>query len=576
MNNESTSVKFLPENHDLPPQESKLVQLRSKRSYSTTQNTQSCKQSEQRPYLQSHRLSAPAIAVFSDTEYTLESSSKADPLLYSASKSLQDLNMSVEPPSPTEDDLYGIERFSKQESKNFLQVKSKPRFQQRMAQTKKLANCDPPNLQNFAARTQSIQSLKDCTSQSPSSLLHTAHSSAGAEANVHSKTSSVAQCSEGKVEEAGYQTETDLFLPDNKDTMHFSSSDINPYIHPWQKDGLCKVGWKQYVFGSASDVSCNQIPLNLENCKVMRCSSVDNGLNSQNSPFHSHLSSYATAKVLSSTLSSIEGLQGWDNVRQDFQSAYSNDSTKQYSNVSSETLKTNPENNTAEFENPSAQPGNSAVQVDEIVLLYPSESERSSKKLPGITREQGTQTATTGRYKRQRRHQRSYTDISARKQETNRDLFQQPSSWTSMQNLSMHLSQLLQNTSQLLGNLSQQTILDNEQNAKMNQRGTEEAVKATRSDSYTQTTADVGTQTEILEEPQSKHEEKQSHRVNYINAFKTKFWGYFKKIGKSVRFGVIQIQCHPTPKTSSSYESDHVYLVIMGIYFIDLLQYENN
>ncbi|XP_009317478.1 PREDICTED: stAR-related lipid transfer protein 9 [Pygoscelis adeliae] len=508
MNNESTSIEFLPENHDLPPEESKLVQFRSKRSYSTTQNTKSCKQSEQRPYLESHRLSAPAIAVFSDIEYTLEASSKADRLLHSVSKSLQDLNMSVEPPSPTEDDLYGIERFSKQESKNFLQVKPKPRFQQRMAQTKKLTNCDLKNLQNFAARTQSSQSLKDCTTQSPLSLLHTALSSVGAEANVHSKSSSVAQCSEGKVEEAGYQPETHLFFQDNKETMHFTSSDINPYIHPWQQDGSCKIGWKQYVFGSASDVSCNQIPLNLENRKVMRCSSVDNGLNSQNSPFHSHLSSYATAKVLSSTLSSIEGLQGWD-IRQDFQSVYSSDSTKQYSNVSSETLETNPENNTAEFENPSAQPGNSSMQVDEIVLLYPSESERSSRKLPGITCEQGTQTATTGRCKRQRRHQRSYTDVSARKQETNRDLFHQPSSWTSMQNLSMHLSQLLQNTSELLGNLSQQSIRDNEQNAKINQRGTEEAVKATRSDSCTQTTADVGTQTEILEEPQSKHEEKQ-------------------------------------------------------------------
>ncbi|KAM9238684.1 stAR-related lipid transfer protein 9 [Leptosomus discolor] len=508
MNNGSASINFLPENHDLPPQESKSVQFRSKRSYSTTRNTKSCKQDEHRPYSQSHRLSAPAIAVFSDTEYTLEASSKADPLLYSASKSLQDLNMSVEPPSPTEDDLYGIERFSKQESKNFLQVKPKPRFQQRMAQTKKLANCDPQNLQNFAARTQSSQSLKDYTTPCPSSFLHTAHSSVGAEANACSKSGSVAQCSEGKVEEAGYQPETDLFLHDNKDTMHFSSSDINPYIHPWQRDGSCKIGWKQYVFGSASDVSCNQIPLNLENHKVMRCSSVDNGLNSQNSPFHSHLSSYATAKVLSSTLSSIEGLQGWDNVRQDFQSAYSSDGTKQYSNESSETLKTNPENNTAEFENPSAQPGNSSMQVDEIVLLYPSESERSSKKLPGITCEQGTQTATIGRYKRQRRHQRSYTDVSARKQETNRGLFHQPSSWTSMQNLSMHLSQLLQNTSELLGNLSQQSTIDNEQNAKTNQRRTEETVKAARSDSCTQTTADVGTQTEILEEPQIKHEEK--------------------------------------------------------------------
>ncbi|XP_009996065.1 PREDICTED: stAR-related lipid transfer protein 9 [Chaetura pelagica] len=504
MNNQSTSLKFLPENHDLPPQESKLVHFRSKRSYSTTRNTKSCKQSEQRPYLQSHRLSAPAIAVFSDLQFTLEASSKADSLLYSASKSLQDLNMSVEPPSPTEDDLHGIERFSKQESKDFLQVKSKPRFQQRMAQAKKLTN-----LQNFAARTQSSQSLKDCTTRSPSSLQHTAQSPVGAEANVHSKSSSVAQCSEGKVEEAGYQPETDLFLQDNKDAMRFSSSDINPYTRPWQQEGSCKIGWKQYVFGSASDVSCNQIPINLENHKVMRCSSVDNGLNLQNSPFHSHLSSYATAKVLSSTLSSSEGLQGWDNAGQDFQSAFSSESTKQYSNISSETVETNPENNTAEFENPSAQRGNSSVQVDEIVLLYPSESERSSKKLPGITCEQGTQTATTGRYKRQRRHQRSYTDVSARKQETNRELFHQPSSWTSMQNLSMHLSQLLQNTSELLGNLSQQTVTDSKQNAKMNQRGAEEAVKTTRADSCTQTTADIGTQTETWEEPQNKHEEKQ-------------------------------------------------------------------
>uniref|UniRef100_A0A8C5UA20 Uncharacterized protein n=1 Tax=Malurus cyaneus samueli TaxID=2593467 RepID=A0A8C5UA20_9PASS len=408
------------------------------------------------------------------TEIRKNSSSKADPSSYSASKSLQDLNMSVEPPSPTEYDLYGIERFLKQESKNFF-------------------------------KNQSSQSLKDCTSPSPS-LQPTARSSVGAE--VQSESSSVAQCSEGKGEEAGYQPESDLFLQDNKDAMHFISSDTNPYIHPWQQDGACKIGWKQYVFGSASDVSCNQIPLSIENRKVMRCSSVDNGLNSQNSPFRSHLSSYATAKVLSSTLSSIEGLQEWDGVRQDFQSTYSSASTKQDSNRSSETLETNSENNTAELENPSAQPGNSSMQVDEIVLLYPSESERSSEKPPRVTYEQGTQTATTGRYKRQRRHQRSYTDVSAKKEDTNRDLFHQPSSWTSMQNLSMHLSQLLQNTSELLGNISQQSIIDNEQNAKINQKGAEGAAKAARSDSSTQTTADVGTQTEILEDPQSKHEEK--------------------------------------------------------------------
>uniref|UniRef100_A0A669PK71 StAR-related lipid transfer protein 9 n=1 Tax=Phasianus colchicus TaxID=9054 RepID=A0A669PK71_PHACC len=472
MNNESIPLKFLPTNHGLPSQEPQQVQFRSRRPCSTTYNIKNCK-TEQRPYLQSHRLSAPALAVFSDLDDTFKASSLADSLLYSASRSLQDLNMSVEPPSPTEDDLHLIERFSKQESKNILQVKSKPRFQQRMTHTKKTANCDPKNLQNYAARTQSSQSLKDSTVHSPSSLLPTAHSSVDAKENIHSKSSSVAQCSE----EAGYQPGTDLFLQDSKDAMHFSSSDINPYIHPWQQEESGKIGWKQYVFGSASDVSYHQMPLNLDNRKVTRCSSMDNGLNSQNSPFHSHLSSYAT----------------------------------QYSNVSVETLETNAENDTAEFKNPSAQPGNSSVQVDEIVLLYPSESERSSKKLPGVTCEQGTQTVATARYKRQRRHQRSYTDVSARRQETNRDLFQQHSSWTSMQNLSMHLSQLIQNTSELLGNLSQQNITDNEQNIKIYQRRIEKGAKATstRSDSCTQTTADIGTQTEILEESQSKHEEKQ-------------------------------------------------------------------
>lgn len=522
MNNESTLVKFLPTNHGVPSQESKVVQFRSRRPCSMTHNTKNCK-TEHRPYLQSHRLSAPALAVFSDLDDTFKASSLADSLLYSASRSLQDLNMSVEPPSPTEDDLHVIERFSKQESKNILQVKSKARFQQRMTQTKKIANCDPKNLQNYAARTQGSQSLKDSTVHSPS-LLPTAHSSVGAKENIHSKSSSVAQCSEGRVEEAGYQPGTDLFLQDSKDAMHFSSSDINPYIHPWQQEESCKIGWKQYVFGSASDVSCHQMPLNLDNRKVTRCSSVDNGLNSQNSPFHSHLSSYATAKVLSSTLSSIEGLQGWDNARPGFESTYSSDSNKQYSNVSIETLETNPENDTDKLKNPSAHPGNSSVQVDEIVLLYPSESERSSKKSPGNTCEQGTQTVATARYKRQRRHQRSYTDVSARRQETNRDLFQQHSSWTSMQNLSMHLSQLIQNTSELLGNLSQQNIIDNEQNIRIYQRRTEEGAKATtaRSDSCTQTTADIGTQTEILEESQSKHEEKrvQAKSENELRAAK--------------------------------------------------------
>ncbi|CAM4578533.1 stAR-related lipid transfer protein 9 isoform X1 [Caretta caretta] len=507
--NENTCFKILPENSCLPPQEPKLVLLRNEKSYFTALNTKHCKQDEQRHCLQNHILSAPAISAISDLEYTSEVSSKAHLSLYPASKSLQELNMSVEPPSPTEDDLHGIERFSKLESDKLILAKYKPRFQQRLVQTQRPANYDPKSSQNYGERSQGSNSLEPSAVHYSTALAHRAGRSMDIEAKKHSNTSTLPQCNEETIEELRYQPEeTDLFLQDNKDAMHFSSSDINPYIHPWQQDGLCKIGWKQYVFGSASDVSCSQPPLSLDNHKVMRCSSVDNGLNSQNSPFHSHLSSYANAKVLSSTLSSIEDPQGWDDVRQGFESPYSSDNSKHYVNVSSEILETNPKNRISKFENPSEQPGNSSMQVDEIVLLYPSESETASKKPQGITCEQGTQTMATGRYKRQKRHRRSYTDVSARKQDTNRSSFQRPSSWMSMQNLSMHLSQLLHNTSELLGNLSQQNVIDNEQNAKINQRGiAEEIVRATMSDSCTQTTGDVGIQADISEHPQSKNKQ---------------------------------------------------------------------
>ncbi|KAM7163351.1 stAR-related lipid transfer protein 9 isoform 3-T3 [Macrochelys suwanniensis] len=509
MKNENTSFKILPENSCLPPQEPKLVLLRNEKSYFTAQNTKHCKQDEQRHCLQNHILSAPAISAISDLEYTSEVLSKARLSLYPASKSLQELNMSVEPPSPTDDDLHGIERFSKLESDNLILAKYKPRFQQRLIQTQRLANYDPKSSQNYGERRQGSNSLEPSAVHYSTALAHRAGRSMDTEAKNYSNNTTLPQCNEETIEELRDQPEeTDLFLQDNKEAMHFSSSDINPYIHPWQQDGLCKIGWKQYVFGSASDVSYSQPPLSLDNHKVMRCSSVDNGLNSQNSPFHSHLSSYANAKVLSSTLSSIEDPQGWDDVRQGFESTYSSDNSKHYVNVSSEILETNPDNRISKFENPSEQPGNSSMQVDEIVLLYPSESETASKKPQGITCEQGTQTISTGRYKRQRRHRRSYTDVSARKQDTNRSSFQRPSSWASMQNLSMHLSQLLHNTSELLGNLSQQNVIDNEQNAKINQRGiAEEIVRAAMSDSCTQTTGDVGIQAYISEHPQSKNKQ---------------------------------------------------------------------
>ncbi|XP_074853178.1 stAR-related lipid transfer protein 9 [Carettochelys insculpta] len=495
MQNKNMSFKSLLENTCLPPEEPKLVSLRNEKSYFTAQNTKDCKQVEQRNCLQNHRLSAPAISTLSDFEYTSEVSS-----LYPSSKSLQELNLSVEPPSPTDDDLHGIERFSKLESDNFVLAEYKPRFQQSLVQTQRFdTKYDPKSSQNYVERSQGNHSLEPSAVHYSNTLEHRVGCSMDIQAKQYSNNAALPQCNEETTEESRYQTEeTDLCLQDNKDAMHFNSSDINPYIHPWQQEGPCKIGWKQYVFGSASDVSCSHPPQSLDNHEVMRCSSVDNGLNAQNPPFRSHLRSYANAKVLSSTLSSIEDSQGWDDVRQGFESTHSNDNSK-HVNICNKVLETNPENRISKFDNPSEQPGNTSMQVDEIVLLYPSESETACKKPQSITCEQGTQTTVIGRHKKQKRHRRSYTDISATKQDPSRSSFQQPFSWVSMQNLSAHLSQLLHNTSELLGNLSQQNVTDNEQ------RGiSDETVRAAVSDSCTQTTGDVGIQADVSARRQSK------------------------------------------------------------------------
>uniref|UniRef100_A0A8C4WS21 Uncharacterized protein n=1 Tax=Gopherus evgoodei TaxID=1825980 RepID=A0A8C4WS21_9SAUR len=264
--------------NSLPPQEPKLVLLRNEKSYFTAQNTKHCKQDEQRNCLQNHILSAPAISAIPDLEYTSEVSSKAHLSLYLASKSLQELNMSVEPPSPTEDDLHGIERFSKLDWSfhGYRKINQKKQI--------------------YFYRTIKMQCIL------------------------------------------------------------VQVISIHTFIHGSKMDSARLV--EAICFGSASDVSCSQPPVSLDNHKVMRCSSVDNGLNSQNSPFHSHLSSYANAKVLSSTLSSIEDPQGWDDARQGFESTYSSDNSKHYVNVSSEILETNPQTRISKFENPSEQPGN--------------------------------------------------------------------------------------------------------------------------------------------------------------------------------------------------------------------------
>ncbi|MGH0126362.1 UNVERIFIED_CONTAM: hypothetical protein FKN15_027425 [Acipenser sinensis] len=211
-------------------------------------------------------------------------------------------------------------------------------------------------------------------------------------------------------------------MHDEKEMMHFGSSDINPYVHPWRQEETTRVGWKHHMFGSASDISCQPPLQDDSNQRVTRCSSVDNGLNVQNSPLHSHLSSYANARATSSTLSSVEDFQGQDSFDTEYNShQHSHPRPRDALNL---------ESRVSSYQIPPGALGNSSVQVDEIMLLYPSEPKSTVKSLSEVTLtvtcDQGTQTSAEARQRKANRHRRSSTQVSVSRKEDEENVAQRP------------------------------------------------------------------------------------------------------------------------------------------------------
>ncbi|XP_065144612.1 uncharacterized protein stard9 isoform X2 [Paramisgurnus dabryanus] len=287
--------------------------------------------------------------------------------------------------------------------------------------------------------------------------------------------------------------------------MHFVSSDINPFIHTRTAMGLNRTVHKNQAFGSAANISCKNSPLNSPNKNITRCCSVDNGLNIQNSPFSSHLSTYANHKGLSSTLSSNEGSR--DQISSGpllmIPSSSSNGSNKKA--ITALTC--------GSYNGASEEFCHSSGQVDEIVLVCSSkyESQKNGHPSPGKC-DHGVQTIEVDKdLKRRHCHRRSSTQTPVSKPGIGA-----PNTWTSLQNMSEHLSDLIYDTSDLLGNIqcmrTGERLTKNESPKNCFKFSTVNSGNKYKRDCSTQTSVDIGIQTETAQASKNAI----AHDVNVI------------------------------------------------------------
>ncbi|XP_056332562.1 stAR-related lipid transfer protein 9-like isoform X1 [Danio aesculapii] len=232
----------------------------------------------------------------------------------------------------------------------------------------------------------------------------------------------------------------DAFSDRRDSAMHFASSDINPYIHTRTTISTNPAVHKKQAFGSVANISCHHSPPSSSNKSMTRCCSVDNGLNIQDCPFSSHLSTYVNNKGLSSTLSS----NGYSRDQ------ISSEPLLKATSLSSSGLNKQTPNDLKcdSCDGASEEFCNSSGQVDEIVLVYSSEYESQEQPNPS-TCDQGTQTIEANKdLKIKSRHRRSSTQTPVSKPGNSAQ-----TTWASLQNMSEHLSDLIHNTSDLLGNI---------------------------------------------------------------------------------------------------------------------------
>ncbi|KAK6304707.1 hypothetical protein J4Q44_G00252930 [Coregonus suidteri] len=364
------------------------------------------------------------------------------------------------------------------------------------------------------------------------------------------------------------ETEMSHYTPKTQDSpMHFASIDINPFAPQWQEEEPNQSCYKNQVFGSAAfgsaafgsatfgsaafgsaafgsaaDISCKSPLLDATDKRITRCHSVDNGLNVQNSPFNSHLSTYANNKGLSSTLSSME-----EHFKDQMSpNAHLKGRTNQVSGVDDHNYQLTQSMSwiSSSCYDVSGDLGNSTGQVDEIMLVYDSSEQESQgngfqRSETHTTCDHSTQTTLTQEtmtqttinhgdlQRRNNRLRKSSTQVPVSQKTT--EACRETSTWASLQNMSEHLSQLIVNTSDLLGNVQGMRSGDSLKHSLTgNVKSSSHLYSSkdwTKRDCSTQTAVDIGIQTERTSTPvqdkMSIHqtlstERSKAHEVNVI------------------------------------------------------------
>ncbi|XP_034349940.1 stAR-related lipid transfer protein 9 [Arvicanthis niloticus] len=403
---------------------------------------QLCSDREQLP--PSHRNLLPVIAIFSGPKHARDSP-RPQFTVVSSSRSLQELNLSVEPSSPTDEDAQGPTSLWRPHLRGHSSEKP-------VSASLKPQDCSQRALCNLNNSSSDHRPLNPVIPPYPTSS--TVSCMPTPEFMTTWKPGALEQAHQGKTDKLSVQGMSENWHSrGDKEMLHFGSSELSSSVLPSCPQGPVHIGWKQYVFGTAVDVSCSQKPQFLIQSNMAQCSSMDNVVEDKKSPFHSYPKTDAQTQDLPNIHSDIENDQSSNQL-------------------------------------PLAR-GNATAQVDEIVLLCPPETGCAVGQASMNTFKQGTQTLGSKLH-------RSCTDVSLQPDaRTMSD--SELASWTSMHNLSVHLSQLLHSTSELLGSLSQPSVVIKEQNVKS--ESLDEAQQALMMDGCTRTTVDEGIQTDLALPP---------------------------------------------------------------------------